>query len=61
MFSLPGMWLQYLTTREPDNSMIEVAVKSLKAAIELEEVKETETKAEAKPSVANELKVNATI
>ena len=28
---LPGLWLQYLTTREPDNSMIEVAIKSLEA------------------------------
>lgn len=29
--------VQYLTTREPDDSMIEVAVKSLQAAIEVEE------------------------
>ena len=29
--TLPGLWLQYLTTREPDDSMIEVAIKSLKA------------------------------
>ncbi len=28
---LPGLWLQYLTTREPDDSMIEVAIKSLEA------------------------------
>lgn len=28
---LPGLWLQYLTTREPDDSMIEVAIASLKA------------------------------
>ena len=27
--TLPGLWLQYLTTREPDDSMIEVAIKSL--------------------------------
>ena len=26
---LPGLWLQYLTTREPDDEMIEVAIKSL--------------------------------
>ncbi len=39
--SLPGLYLQYLTTREPDNSMVEVAVKSLEAAIEVtEDVKE---------------------
>ena len=28
---IPGLWLQYLTTREPDDSMIEVAIKSLEA------------------------------
>ncbi len=28
---MPGLWLQYLTTREPDDSMIEVAIKSLEA------------------------------
>ena len=31
--TLPGLWLQYLTTREPDDSMIEVAIKSLEAVI----------------------------
>ncbi len=30
---LPGLWLQYLTTREPDDSMIEVAIESLKAVL----------------------------
>ncbi len=29
----PGMWLQRLTTREPDESQIEVAIHSLKAVI----------------------------
>lgn len=29
----PGMWLQKLTTREPDESQIEVAIASLKAVI----------------------------
>lgn len=28
---MPGLWLQYLTTREPDDSMIEVAIASLNA------------------------------
>ena len=28
---LPGLWLQYLTTREPDDSMIEVAIASVNA------------------------------
>lgn len=31
--TLPGLWLQYLTTREPDDSMIEVAIKSLEAVV----------------------------
>ena len=29
----PGKWLQRLTTREPDDSQIEVAIASLKAVI----------------------------
>ena len=28
---MPGLWLQYLTTREPDDDMIEVAIASIKA------------------------------
>lgn len=32
--SLPGLYLQYFTTREPDDSMIEVAVKSLNLVAE---------------------------
>lgn len=28
---MPGLWLQYLTTREPDDSVIEVAIASLEA------------------------------
>ena len=31
--TLPGLWLQYLTTREPDDEMIEVAIKSLEGVI----------------------------
>ena len=33
LISLPGMWLQYITTREPDDSQLEVAIASLKAVI----------------------------
>ncbi len=29
----PGLWLQHLTTREPDDSMLEVALTALKAVI----------------------------
>ena len=33
LLNKPGMWLQRLTTREPDDSQIEVAIESLKAVI----------------------------
>ena len=36
--TLPGLWLQYLTTREPDDSMIEVAIKSLEAVTPPEKI-----------------------
>ncbi|MBP5156230.1 MAG: DUF1385 domain-containing protein [Clostridia bacterium] len=33
VLSAPGLWMQRLTTREPDDSMIEVGVASLKCAL----------------------------
>lgn len=33
IISAPGMWFQYITTREPDDSQIEVAITSLKAVM----------------------------
>lgn len=33
----PGLWLQKFTTREPDDSMLEVAIQSLLAVIKAEE------------------------
>ena len=33
VISKPGMWLQYLTTREPDDEQIEVAIASLQAVL----------------------------
>lgn len=33
-FTLPGLWLQRLTTREPDDEQMEVAITALKKAIE---------------------------
>lgn len=33
LISRPGMWLQYLTTREPDDSQIEVAIAALSAVL----------------------------
>jgi len=35
-FSMPGLWLQKLTTRKPSKDQIEVAIKSLKEIIKLE-------------------------
>jgi uncharacterized protein YqhQ len=40
MILLPGLWLQALTTREPDNGQVEVAVTALKKVIEIDEAKE---------------------
>jgi len=34
----PGLWLQYLTTRPPENDMVEVAIESLKAVLPAEEI-----------------------
>lgn len=36
----PGLWLQSLTTREPDDGQLEVAVSALKKVVELEQVEE---------------------
>ena len=36
-FSIPGLWLQKLTTREPDDSQIEVAICALQKVLEAEE------------------------
>lgn len=50
-----------LTTREPDDSMIEVAVKSLQAAIEVEENIKVENNATVDKQDLNDLKVNVSI
>ena len=34
----PGLWLQYLTTRPPDDEMVEVAIESLKAVLPPDEI-----------------------
>ena len=33
VLSAPGMWMQHITTIEPDDGMIECAIASLKAVI----------------------------
>lgn len=40
IMSVPGMWVQRLTTREPDLDMIEVAIKSVEAVIDWQEYQE---------------------
>ena len=37
----PGMWLQALTTREPDDGQLEVGIAALKKVIEIDEVEGT--------------------
>ena len=37
ILSLPGIYLQKLTTQQPDDEQIEVAIKSLEAVLEIEE------------------------
>jgi uncharacterized protein YqhQ len=37
VFLVPGYWFQHLTVREPDDSMIEVAIHSLNAAMALKQ------------------------
>ena len=36
MLSKPGIWTQYITTKDPDDQMIEVAIASLSKALEME-------------------------
>ena len=33
VISTPGLWIQRITTKEPDDKMIEVAIEALKSAI----------------------------
>ncbi len=45
IISAPGVWMQRITTKEPDDDMIEVAIAALKACDEIEDtVSEEETK-----------------
>ena len=42
VISAPGMWLQRITTKEPEDDMIEIAIAALKACDEIEDVKSEE-------------------
>ena len=35
IISAPGMWLQHITTKEPEDDMIEIAIAALKACDEI--------------------------
>lgn len=36
LLSKPGLWMQKITTKEPTDDMIEVAIKAVEAGFELE-------------------------
>ena len=55
--AVPGMWLQRLTTRQPSNDQVEVAVTSLLAALEPAERTALEARG---PIVAGALGVECT-
>jgi len=48
--SKPGIWLQYLTTREPDDDQVEVAVASLLAALDEDERRDVEERGPIAPA-----------
>lgn len=51
VLSAPGLWMQRLTTCEPDDSMIEVAIASLKAVIpEKEEEQKADVECNTQPA-----------
>ncbi len=52
--SIPGMWIQAITTKEPTDDMVEVAVASLLAALQPDAVDEVESRG---PIVAGALAV----
>lgn len=41
-FLAPGLWLQRLTTREPDDSQLEVAISALRRAVETDRLEEAD-------------------
>jgi uncharacterized protein YqhQ len=42
LITLPGVWLQNITTKEPDDEQLEVAIEALKESLKLEPQPETE-------------------
>ena len=52
IFSAPGLWMQRITTKEPDDSMIEVAIAALKGAMP-EEFPEEDAEPDKSPEEAS--------
>ena len=52
IFSSPGLWMQRITTKEPDDSMIEVAIAALKGAMP-EEFPEEDAEPDKSPEEAS--------
>ncbi|MDQ3711246.1 MAG: DUF1385 domain-containing protein [Acidobacteriota bacterium] len=50
--TLPGLWLQNITTQEPDGEQLEVAIKALKESLKLEPIDTEEV-----PAIDRELEV----
>ena len=57
ILSRPGMWLQALTTREPDDSMIEVAMASVEAVFDWQSFIQKETNKKSRKNNKNQSKV----
>ncbi len=60
LLSKPGMWLQALTTREPDDSMIEVAMVSVEAVFDWEAFLAKDTKKKSKKNEKSGKKATST-
>lgn len=56
ILSRPGMWLQALTTREPDDSMIEVAMASVEAVFDWQSFIDKDSKKKSKKNGKNNKK-----
>jgi uncharacterized protein YqhQ len=52
VLSQPGLWMQGLTTKEPDDSMIEVAIQSVSAVFDWKEFVKTSSDTQNKKSAA---------
>jgi uncharacterized protein YqhQ len=44
--TLPGLWLQNITTQEPDDEQLEVAIEALKESLKFEPIEEGERELE---------------